>query len=136
LNSVRWRNKLADSLPFYYGRVIAASTVSVSLSTCTVMAIATLSVFVVPMTQELGWSRGLFSGAVSLGGICAVFVSPIVGKWLDRSGSGLMLSMASILTGALAIGLSFVGNPAAFYALYVPGRLIWSGPLELGSPLR
>ena len=132
MNSVPWRNKLADSLPFYYGWVIAASTVSVSLSTCTVMAIATLSVFVVPMTQELGWSRGLFSGAVSLGGICAVFVSPIVGKWLDRSGSGLMLSMASMLTGALAIGLSFVGNPAAFYALYVPGRLIWSGPLELG----
>jgi sugar phosphate permease len=27
-----------------------------------------------------------------------------------------------------------VGNPAAFYALYVPGRLIFSGPLELGIP--
>jgi hypothetical protein len=29
--------------------------------------VATLSVFVVPMKQDLGWSRGLFSGAVSLG---------------------------------------------------------------------
>ncbi len=77
------------------------------------MAVATLSVFVVPMTQELGWSRGLFSGAVSLGGMCAVFVSPIVGKWLDRPVSGLMPSIASLLTGALAIGLSFLGNLAA-----------------------
>ena len=134
MNSVRWRNKLANSLPFYYGWVIVGSTVSVSLSTRTVMAVAALSVFVVPMTEDLGWSRGLFSGAVSLGGLCAVFISPLVGKWLDRFGSGLLLSVASVLTGGLAVGLSMVGNPAAFYALYVPGRLIFSGPLELGIP--
>jgi len=134
LNLVRWRNKLANSLPFYYGWVIVGSTVSVSLSTRTVMAVAALSVFVVPMTEDLGWSRGLFSGAVSLGGLCAVFISPLVGKWLDRFGSGLLLSVASVLTGGLAVGLSMVGNPAAFYALYVPGRLIFSGPIELGIP--
>ena len=134
MNSVKWRNKLANSLPFYYGWVIVGSTVSVSLSTRTVMAVAALSVFVVPMTEDLGWSRGLFSGAVSLGGLCAVFISPLVGKWLDRFGSGLLLSVASVLTGALAVGLSMVGNPAAFYALYVPGRLIFSGPIELGIP--
>jgi len=43
LNSVRWRNKLADSVPFYYGWAIFASTVSVSLSSRTIMAVATLS---------------------------------------------------------------------------------------------
>ena len=134
MNAAQWRNKLANSLPFYYGWVIVASTVSVSLSTRTVMAVAALSVFVVPMTEDLGWSRGLFSGAVSLGGLCAVVAAPLVGKWLDRYGSGLMLSVASVLTGALALGLSMVGNPAAFYALYVPGRMIFSGPLELGIP--
>ena len=134
MNSVRWRNKLASSLPFYYGWVVVGSTVSVSLSTRTVMAVATLSVFVVPMTQDLGWSRGLFSGAVSLGGLCAVLISPLVGKWLDRHGSGLLLSATSVLTGILAIGLSVVGNPAAFYFLYVPGRMIFSSPLELGIP--
>ena len=134
MNAVRLRTKLADSLPFYYGWVIVASTVGVSFSTRTVMAVATLSVFVVPMTQDLGWSRGLFSGAVSLGGLCAVLISPLVGKWLDRHGSGLLLSVASVLTGILAIGLSLVGNPAAFYSLYVPGRMIFSGPLELGIP--
>ena len=134
MNAVQLRTKLAGSLPFYYGWVIVASTVTVSLSTRTVMAVATLSVFVVPMTEDLGWSRGLFSGAVSLGGLCAVLISPLVGKWLDRYGSGLLLSAASVSTGILAIGLSLVGNPAAFYSLYVPGRMIFSGPLELGIP--
>ena len=98
------------------------------------MAVATLSVFVVPMTQELGWSRGLFSSAVSLGGLCAVFISPLVGKWIDQHGSGLLLSISSLLTGILAVGLSLVGSPAAFFSLYVPGRMIFSGPLELGVP--
>ena len=134
MKALQWRTQLASSLPFYYGWVIISSTVPLSFSTRTVMAVATLSVFVVPMTEDLGWSRGLFSGAVSLGGLCAVLISPLVGKWLDRHGSGLLLSASSVLTGILAIGLSLVANPAAFYSLYVPGRMIFSGPVELGIP--
>ena len=98
------------------------------------MAVATLSVFVVPMTQSLDWSVGMFSGAVSLGGLVAVFVSPIVGRWLDKYGAGVILGAGSVATGALAIGLAFVAHPLAFYALYVPGRMIFSGPMEIGLP--
>ncbi|GIS93486.1 MAG: hypothetical protein CM1200mP22_07230 [Dehalococcoidia bacterium] len=39
-----------------------------------------------------------------------------------------------ITNGILAVGLSLVGSPAAFFSLYVPGRMIFSGPLELGVP--
>ena len=131
---VAWRTQMARSLPFYYGWVIVANTVSVSLSTRTVMAVAMLSVFVVPMTKELDWSRGLFSGAVSLGGLCAVVTSPFVGRWLDRFGAGLLLAGSSAITGLLAVGLSVISGPLAFYALYVPGRMIFAGPLELGLP--
>jgi len=98
------------------------------------MAVALLSVFVVPMTEELGWSRGLFSGAVSLGGLCAVVVSPFLGRWLDRYGAGTLIAASSLITAILAGGLSLVSHPLAFYALYVPGRLIFAGPLELGIP--
>jgi len=82
LNSARWRNKLADSPALLLRVGDRSSTVSVSLSSRTIMAVATLSVFVfvVPMTENLGWSRGLFSGAISLGGFCAVFISLLVGK--------------------------------------------------------
>ena len=75
-NVAVWRTRLAHALPFYYGWVIAGNGVALSLSTRTVMAVATLSVFVVPMTQSMGWSVGMFSGAVSLGGLVAVFISP------------------------------------------------------------
>ncbi|MCH7620746.1 MAG: MFS transporter [Chloroflexi bacterium] len=98
------------------------------------MAVATLSVFVVPMTEEMGWSRGLFSGAVSLGGLCAVAISPLVGLWIDRYGTGLLLAGSSLLTGVLAIGLALISAPWAFYSLYIPGRMIFTGSLELALP--
>ena len=128
------RTRMAHALPFYYGWVIAGNGVAVSLSARTVMAVATISVFVVPMTQSMGWSVGMFSGAVSLGGLVAVFVSPIIGRWLDKYGAGAILGMGSLATGAFAIGLAFVAHPLAFYFLCVPGRMIFSGPLEMGLP--
>ena len=128
------RIRLAGWLPFYYGWVIVANTVAVSFSARTVMAVATLSVFVVPMTDQLGWSRGLFSGAVSLGGLAAVVVTPFVGRWIDRYGSGPLIAVSSVLTGACAIGLSLIAAPWAFYSLYVPGRMVFAGPLELSIP--
>ena len=128
------RTRLSHTLPFYYGWVIAGNGVAVSLSARTVMAVATISVFVVPMTQSMGWSVGMFSGAVSLGGLVAVVVSPIIGRLLDKFGAGAILGVGSFATGALAIGLAFVAHPLAFYFLCVPGRMIFSGPLEMGLP--
>ena len=98
-----------------------------------VMAVATLSVFVVPMTDEFGWSRGQFSGAVSLGALFGLIVSPFAGRLVDRYGSGAMLSASSAVVGLSAIGLSLISPVWSFYALYVPGRAVFSSPLELGT---
>ena len=134
INTNEIRKRLANSLPFYYGWIIAADTATVSLTTRTVMAVATLSVFVVPMTEQLGWSRGLFSGAVSLGGLCAVAISPFVGRSIDKYGTGVLIAGSSFITGLCALGLALVSTPWGFYILYIPGRMIFSGPLELGLP--
>ena len=98
-----------------------------------VMAVATLSVFVVPMTDEFGWSRALFSGAVSLGALFGLLVSPFAGRLIDRYGSGVLLSASSAVVGLCAIGLSLTSPIWSFYALYVPGRAVFSSPLELGT---
>ena len=128
-----WQARLAQALPFYYGWVIFAVSVGVSYSARPLMAGATLSVFVVPMTEQFGWSRGLFSGAVSLGGLCAVAISPPVGRLIDRYGSGATVAAASAVVGLCAIGLSAISQPWAFYSLKVPGRMAWASPLELGT---
>jgi sugar phosphate permease len=97
------------------------------------MSVAVLSVFVVPMTEAFGWSRGLFAGAVSLGGVCAVFISPFVGRWVDRYGTGVMIGATSAVAGVCAIGLSIVRQAWGFYALYIPGRMVFASPLELAT---
>ena len=117
------RARLAQRLPFYYGWVILAVASVPSFGARAVMAVATLSVFVVPMTEEFGWSRGQFSGAVSLGALFGLLVSPFAGKLIDRYGS----------VGACAIGLSLTSPVWSFYAMYVPGRAAFSSPLELGT---
>jgi MFS family permease len=97
------------------------------------MSLTTLSVFLVPMTEEFGWSRGFFSGAVSLGGLGAVFLSPFAGRIIDRYGSGIVLAIISTIAGICGIGLALVSQQWMFYALYVPGRAVFAGPLELGT---
>jgi OFA family oxalate/formate antiporter-like MFS transporter len=128
-----WEARLAQALPFYYGWVIFAVSVGVAYSARPLMAVATLSVFVVPMTDQFGWSRGLFSGVVSLGGLCAVAISPLVGRLIDRYGSGATVAAASAVSGLCAVGLSVISQAWAFYALYVPGRMVFASPLELGT---
>ena len=95
---------------------------AVSLSTRTVMAVATLSVFVVPMTQSMGWSVGMFSGAVSLGGLVAVFISPLVGRWLDKYGAGVILGAGSLATGC-AGGLGWPSSPIRWPSIASTSRV-------------
>ena len=120
-------------MPFYYGWVILAVASVPSFGARPVMAVATLSVFVVPMTDEFGWSRGQFSGAVSLGALFGLMVSPFAGRLIDQYDSGVMLSASSAVVGLCAIGLSLTSPIWSFYALYVPGRAVFSSPLELGT---
>ena len=125
--------RLARAFPFYYGWFILGITSLTSYSARPLMAATTLSIFVVPMTEHFGWSRGVFSGALSLGGLCAVVISPFVGRWIDRYGSGVVLSATAAIIGLCGVGLAFVSHLWVFYALYVPGRAVFASPLELAT---
>ncbi len=130
-----WRPQLAQKLPFYYGWIVFGASIMASWSARPLMSIATLTVFVVPMTMQFGWSRGLFSGAVSLGGVFAMAISPLVGRILDRHGSGATVAVSSAVIGLCSFGLAAVTQAWTFYALYVPARMFFASPLELGTSL-
>ena len=125
--------RAARATPFYYGWVILALSGLASYSSRPLMAVAVLTVFVVPMEQELGWSRTAVSVAVSLGGVCAVVLSPLVGPLIDRYGSGLVVGVSTGIAGLCAIGLGAVNQIGWFYLVYVPGRAVFASPLELGT---
>ena len=133
LNGARMRARLAGRLPVYYGWVIFALANLPSFGARPVASVAVLSVFVIPMTEEFEWSRGLFSGAVSLGAVFGLVMSPFAGRLIDRYGSGLILAGCSAVVGACALGIAAVSQAWSFYAIYVPGRAVFSSPLELGT---
>lgn len=66
-----------------------------------------LAVFLKPMTEELGWSRGFFSSVVYLATIISSPLSMLVWPLVDRRGArGLMLVSGVILgVGTAALGL-------------------------------
>jgi sugar phosphate permease len=95
-------------------------------------AVATLSIFVEPMTSDFGWSRTALSGAVSLGGILAAVLSPVIGPVLDRKGARLILCAAVGLTGLSALMLSRIESLLAFYLFFCVARCNFAGPFDLG----
>lgn len=127
------RNRLAGRLPVYYGWVVFAIANLPSFGARPVASVAVLSVFVIPMTEEFGWSRGMFSGAVSLGAVFGVVMSPYAGRLIDRYGSGVILAGCSAVVGVCAMLLALVTQAWTYYAIYVPGRAVFSAPLELGT---
>ncbi len=124
----RW---LIPRLPFYYGWIILGCACCAGLSRQG-GAVATLSVFVAPMTSSFGWSRTAISGAVSLGGILAAVASPMLGRFLDREGARLVLCAAILTTGLANMVLSLTVSLPMFYILFCVARLNFAGPFDLG----
>lgn len=122
---------LAARLPFYYGWVVLGCLCCAGFSRQG-PAVATLSIFVEPLSREFGWSRTALSGAVSLGGVLAAIASPWIGPLLDRRGSRLVLCLAVLANGILLLLLSLTPSLLVFYLLFCLARMNWASPFELG----
>jgi len=123
--------RLGARLPFYYGWVVLACLCCAGFARQS-PAVATLSIFVQPMTAEFGWSRAALSGAVSLGGVLAALVAPLIGPLLDRRGSRLVLCLAVLGNGIALLLLSLTQSLLVFYLLFCLARMNWAGPFDLG----
>ena len=78
--------RLAARLPFFYGWVVVGCAMCATFARQGA-AVATLSVFIAPMSAEFGWSRTAISGAVSLGAVLGALSAPVLGRLVDRHGA-------------------------------------------------
>jgi sugar phosphate permease len=122
---------LIARLPFFYGWVILACACCAAFARQG-PAVATLSIFVAPMTGDFGWSRTELSGAVSLGGVMAALASPLIGPVLDRQGARVMLCAAVLVTGVSCMLLSLTQSLVAFYIFFCIARMNFAGPFDIG----
>ena len=127
------RQKLADRSPFFYGWYIlgAAGTANFARNAA---ASLTISVFIYPLSEELGWSRTLIAGAAAAGGLVATFTSPVIGRMIDRYGARTVLT-ASVVVLCIStfvlrwsdVSLTLMGAtiPWVFYIAFATGRVIF-----------
>ncbi len=59
----------------YYGWFVASAAAATEFANAA-SAISILTIFVIPMTEEFGWSRTEISGATSLGAILGAALAP------------------------------------------------------------
>lgn len=122
---------IARRVPFFYGWLVLFAVCCAGFARQG-PAVATLSIFVDPMTTEFGWSRTAISGAVSLGGLLAAFLSPMLGPLLDRHGARAMLTFAVGATGVAVAALAYTPSLIYFYVAFCIGRTCFAGPFDLG----
>ena len=116
--------RLQRLLPFYYGWVVVGAS-GTAVFARMAPAITTLTVFIYPMSQELGWSRTLIAGSVSAGALASMALSPAVGWAIDRYGARPVLVAGVLTVGASMISLAWATVPATFYLAYAAGRVVF-----------
>jgi MFS family permease len=92
---------------------------------------STLSVFLKPLTEDLGVSRGLFSLLRSGEIIIGAMMSPFIGSWVDRYGVRWLMSGGALLAG---MGFILLSQVTAFWQfLLIRWLLVTTGGAFISS---
>ena len=92
-----------------------------------------LSVFVKPIGDDLGWSRGEISLAFTLGTLVGFSVSSIVGAKIDRYGARVAVVSAGVVVTASLAGLALMQEVWQFWLLFGLGRTAALSGINLGT---
>lgn len=117
---------------FYYGWFVAVATAGAEFGNAA-SAIAILTVFVNPMTEEFGWSRTQISGATSVGAILGAVLAPFTGRLVDRFGSRLILTVGGMALAASCFYLASAQTLAGFYVAFTVARTADQGLIKIGT---
>ena len=115
-------------LPVFYGWIIvAAAFVTMAVG---VNARTAFSLLFPPILTEFGWERGVVAGVFSFGFFVSAFLSPFVGRLMDRRGPRFVVEIGAIL---LTIGLALAPLSREPWQLYLTlGMLVGAGGNLLG----
>ncbi len=102
----------------YYGWVIVGAAFTANFAV-TPMTSVVFAFFLVPIQEELGWSRSEVSWAFSLRLIAAGLAAPMIGLLVDRFGPRWIGVAAGLLAGGAIAGVSASNHLWLFYLLFI-----------------
>ncbi len=115
--------RLAPRLPFYYGWVVVA--VAFVTMAFGVSARTAFSLFLPPLIEEFGWSRGTVAGAFSFGFLVSAVLGPFVGRAVDRRGPRIVIAVGVCMVAGGLLAASAIEEPWQLYATL--GVLVGAG---------
>ena len=75
-------------------------------------------VFIIPMTEDLGWSRSSISAAIAIGLLVNGISQPFIGRLYDRLGGRTVISISLLILGAFTMLMSQVQSLWQLVVIY------------------
>jgi MFS family permease len=97
--------------------IVAASLIGMIVGPGTAV-IFTVNVFMVPVTTELGWSRGLFSSGLLASAVMSPIMTPMFGRLMDRYGMRTVSLPVTFIYG-IALACFALLTPTSVWLLFV-----------------
>jgi MFS family permease len=119
-----------SSFPIYYGWVIVFAVAFCNFIQ-TAESYPVLGVFLKPMTEEFGWSRTVFTGALTIGTLLGAGLSLLLGSIVDRSGGRWILSVSFSILGLMLLLTARVTSLWQFYVCQIIARMVSMGAIML-----
>jgi MFS family permease len=116
----------------YYGWGIVATSVLVSFAQVPMYG-PVLSVFVKPIGDDTGWSRGDISLAFTIGSLLGSVASSIVGQYIDRYGARMLVVISGMVITGVLIGLAMMQEVWQFWILFGAGRTAALAGVNMGT---
>lgn len=107
--------------------VVAGSATALSVSTAPLF-LGTSGVFLKPISEEFGWSRGAISAGVALGGLLSVLVLPLIGTAIDKWGVRRVVPVGVILMALNLAALAITPGVLWVYILLAALLAVTGGP--------
>ena len=116
----------------YYGWLIVVTAGAAEFGNAA-SSITVLTIFVIPMTDEFGWSRTEISGATSIGALLGAAIAPLVGRIVDRLGSRLVLVVGGGAVAGSCFYLAEAHTLLGFYIAFTVARTADQGLIKIGT---
>ena len=103
--------------PFFYGWIIVAGAFFGAFASGGIQGF-TFSVFLKPMSDDLGWTRSALTAGIAINTLIASFIAPIFGFIVDKYGPRPLMAAAALVGGVAAGLLSNVTELWQFYVIF------------------
>lgn len=116
----------------FYGWAIVIAAMVASFGSVPVFG-PVLGVFIVPMQEELGWSRTTLSLGFTIGSMTGSVTTFIIGALLDRYGARMIVASTGIIIAGAMLGLAVMDQPWQFWVLFGIGRGAALAGIQVGT---